>query len=91
MRNLGPACENDLTAVGIYTAQDLIDLGAEAAFIKLLAGHRKQGRSAKCCNAAYLYALYGAIVDKDWRKIPERKKREFRKLTADLRESGQFR
>ena len=49
------------------------------------------GRSAKCCNAAYLYALYGAIHDLDWRDLPEAKKAEFKALAAELRESGRFR
>ena len=90
MRNLGPACEADLRAVGITTAQHVIDLGAEATFLQMLEGRRKVGRSAKCCNAAYLYALYGAINDIDWRNVPKKQKRHFKKLTAELRESGRF-
>ena len=90
MRNLGPACETDLNAVGIHTAADLIELGPEEAFVKMLIGRKKLGRSAKCCNAAYLYAIYGAIYDIDWRDLPENKKEEFKKFTAELRESRQF-
>ena len=90
MRNLGAACETYLNAVGIHTAADLIDLGAKEAFIQLLIGRKKLGRSAKCCNAAYLYAIYGAIHDIDWRELPKAKKDEFKKLTAELRESRQF-
>lgn len=90
MRNLGPACERDLNAAGVHTAAELKQLGAEGAFIKVLAGRLKQGRSAKCCNAAYLYALYGAIHDIDWRELPEKKKAEFKELTAEMRESGRF-
>lgn len=90
MRNLGPACEQDLNAVGIDTAEQLIEIGAEGAFFKLLEGRRKLGRSTKCCNALYLYALYGAIHDIDWRELPESRKTEFRTLTMELRESGRF-
>lgn len=90
MRNLGPACEQDLNAVGILTAQDLIELGPEGAFIKLLQGRVKRGVGAKCCNAAYLYAIYGAIHNVDWREIPEKKKTEFKQFTADLRDAGTF-
>lgn len=90
MRNLGPACERDLNAVGIYTAEDLISIGEEGAFLKMLEGRRKIGRSAKCCNAAYLYALYGAINDIDWRNVPPKKMTEFKNLTAELRASGEF-
>jgi len=90
MRNLGPACEHDLNEAGIKTAQQLLDLGAVDAFVKMLTVRKAEGRSTKCCNAAYLYALYGAIHDIDWRELPDAKKTEFKQLTAEMRESGQF-
>ncbi len=90
MRNLGPACEKDLEAVGILTAHDLIAIGPETAFRQMLLGRMRLGRSAKCCNAAYLYALYGAIHDLDWRSIPEQKKIEFKMLAAEMRDSDEF-
>jgi hypothetical protein len=90
MRNLGPAVEKDLAAIGITTAQQIIDLGAEETFIQMLLGRKKIGRSAKCCNALYLYAIHGAIHDVDWRELPENLKTEFKKLAAELRASGQF-
>ena len=91
MRNLGPACQRDLNAAGIFTAADLKAVGAEEAFVQMLIARKRQGRSAKCCNAAYLYALYGAIHDIDWRDLPEKKKEQFKELAAELRQSGQFR
>ena len=69
MRNLGPVCQADLNAVGIYEAGQLKEIGVEQAFIRMLNGRKKSGRSAKCCNAAYLYALHGAIHDIDWREL----------------------
>ena len=90
MRNLGPAVEKDLNAVGITTAQQVIDLGAEETFIHMLLGRQKLGRSAKCCNALYLYAIYGAIKDIDWRELPEKLKQQYKDFTAELRESGRF-
>jgi DNA transformation protein and related proteins len=90
MRNLGPACEKDLNAAGIFTAHDLIAIGPEEAFRHLLAARQQLGRGTKCCNAAYLYALYGAIHDIDWRAIPEPKKIEFKKLAARMRKSGEY-
>ena len=91
LRNLGPACEQDLNAAGIGTAGELKSLGAEEAFVRMLVARANDGRSAKCCNAAYLYALYGAIHDIDWRDVPAERKEYFKKLTAEMRESGQFR
>ncbi len=91
MRNLGPACERDLNAVGVLTADDLKRLGPEEAFIQILEGRIKRGRSTKRCNASYLYAIYGAIYDLDWREIPEDVKERFKKFMAKLRDSGRYR
>jgi hypothetical protein len=52
---------------------------------------RKNGkRGGKCFNAAYLYALYGAVYDVDWREVPEAKERQFKKLTKRLRAEAKF-
>lgn len=91
MRNLGPACERDLNAVGIHTAADVIRLGTVDTFMQMLVGRAKEGRAAEACNAAYLYAIYGAIHDLDWLAIPAEKKAEFKTLTAEIRASKQFR
>lgn len=91
MRNLGPAVESDLAAAGITTAQQVIDLGVEDTFVKMLLGRQKVGRSAKCCNALYMYAIHGAIHDLDWRDLPEELKDKFKAFTSELRSSGQFR
>lgn len=90
LRNLGPACTADLNAVGIYTAQDLIEAGVEAAFLRLLQGRVARGLSTHGCNAAYLYALYGAIHDCDWRDVPVIEKAKFKAWTAAIRASGTF-
>lgn len=90
MQNLGAACEADFNAVGIVTAQQVIDLGAEDSFVQMLLGRKAVGRSAKCCNALYLYAIYGAIHDVDWRSLAEEKIEHFKAFAQQLRESGQF-
>lgn len=90
MPNLGPAVEKDLNAAGIFYASEIKKLGPKKAFLKMLEGRQKLGRSAACCNAAYLYALYGAVNNLDWRDIPKIKKEEFKKFTKELRESGKF-
>lgn len=91
MRNLGPAVEKDLHAAGVFSAADVLRLGPEKTFLKMLEGRMKISRSAKCCNALYLYSIYGAIHDLDWRKIPAAKKKEFKDLTEKLRASGKYR
>ncbi len=90
MRNLGPACVQDLNAAGIFIAEDLKRLGPEEAFLRMLAARVERGRSAKCCNALYLYSLHGAIHDIDWRAIPEKTKRKYKEFTARLRAEGKF-
>lgn len=90
MRNLGPMMEMDLGAVGIHFAAEVKKLGAEKTFIKMLEGRKKLGRSASCCNALYLYSLYGAIHDLDWREIPSDQKEHFKTFTRELRKSGRF-
>lgn len=90
LRNLGPACQRDLNAAGIFTLEELTEIGAQAAFVQMLEARKARGISGKCCNAAYLYAIYGAIHDIDWRKIPEAKKKAFKQLAAELRQSGRF-
>ena len=91
MRNLGPACQRDLNAAGIFDAEQLKQMGVEEAFVQMLIARKQAGRPLKCCNAAYLYALHGAIHDLDWRELPEATKARYKRLAAEMRESGQFR
>lgn len=90
MRNLGPATEQDLNAAGIMTADELIKLGAEEAFVRMLVSRQATGRSSACCNASYLYAIYGAIHDIDWRELPTEQKAAFKAFAAEIRESKRF-
>lgn len=90
MRNLGEAVEKDLNMAGITCAQDVMDLGTEGTFVRMLQGRVMLGRSASCCNALYLYAIYGALHDIDWRLIPEAKKNRFKAFAKELRVSKVF-
>jgi len=90
MRNLGPACEEVLNAGGICSAADLHQVGVKEAYVQLLIGLRQRGAKANCCNAAYLYALHGALHDIDWREVPESLKEEYKAFAAEIRQSGQF-
>jgi len=83
--NLGPACARDLEAVDIHNAGDIRELGVEKSFEVMMLGRIARGEKGFCFNASYLYALYGAIHDVDWREIPESKKKRFKNLTAKLR------
>ena len=85
MRNLGPACQRDLHQASIYTAEEVVKLGPKEAFLRIIKEKIARGGDLKCINAAYLYALYGAVHDVDWREVPEQVKREYKQLTARLR------
>lgn len=90
MRNLGSAVEKDLLAAGVSSADQVLRLGVKKTFLKMLEGRKKIGRSAKCCNALYLYSIFGAIHDLDWRDVPNSKKIEFKIYTEKLRKSGKY-
>lgn len=88
LRNLGPACEEDLTSAGIHTAGDIRKLSVKEAFLLAMSARQAAGKSTHGYNAAFLYALYGAIHDVDWREVPEAKRDDFKAFTASLRDGS---
>ena len=81
LKNIGPEMAAKLVAAGIDSPEKLRRLGARKAFLKL----HETGQFCGKYNAAYLYALEGAIRNCDWRAIPERLKSEYKSYTAELR------
>lgn len=63
MRNLGPATERMLVEVDICGPEDLRRLGAVAAYRRL------KFRFGRGVSLNALYALEGALSDRDWREI----------------------
>ena len=84
MRNLGPACEAHLNAAGIFTADDVNRLGIEETYERMVAAQMKTGKRV-VIHPGYLYALYGALEDCDWREVPQSKKNEFKAICNRLR------
>jgi len=80
LKNVGPKLAEKLVEAGIDTPEKLREIGAKQAFNKLYA----HGDSYGDYNAAYLYALEGAIRDCDWLDIPNELKEEFKKYARDL-------
>jgi DNA transformation protein len=74
LRNVGPKLAGKLIAAGIDTPEQLRRLGAKRAFEKMYA----DGDAYGDYNAAYLYALEGAIRDCDWLDLPEAVKDDFK-------------
>jgi DNA transformation protein len=69
MKNIGKVLEDRLSQVGIETAQQLMAVGAERAFLRLRAVY-----PSTCINT--LYALEGAIQGIRWHELPQWRKAE---------------
>jgi len=80
LRNVGPKLAAKLVEAGIDSPEKLRQLGAKKAFEKMYA----DGDSYGDFNAAYLYALEGAIRDCDWLDIPEKIQQEYKKYAQSL-------
>lgn len=78
--NVGPKLAAKLIEAGIDSPEKLRALGAKRAFDKMYAAGDAYGDF----NAAYLYALEGAIRDCDWLDIPEQLKQEYREYARGL-------
>ena len=80
LRNVGPKLAGKLIKAGIDSPEKLRRMGAKKAFQKMYS----DGDAYGDYNAAYLYALEGAIRDCDWLDIPEQIKLEYKKYAQNL-------
>ena len=80
LHNVGPKLAARLIAARIDTPAKLRRLGAKKAFERMYANGDAYGDF----NAAYLYALEGAIRDCDWLEIPDSVKQDFKKFAHAL-------
>lgn len=80
LMNIGPNLAAKLVEAGIDSPEKLRRMGAKKAFERMYADGDFYGDF----NAAYLYALEGAIRDCDWLDIPEKIKLEYKKYAQDL-------
>lgn len=81
MRNIGPTSSRELSEIGIENRDQLHSLGIEETTRRLLF----RFASEKKISLNYLYALEGAIHDRDWRDITPARKQELRSLLEILR------
>ena len=80
LRNVGPKLAAKLIEARIDSPEKLRQIGAKKAFEKMYAAGDFYGDF----NAAYLYALEGAIRDCDWLKIPNKIKQEYKEYARSL-------
>ena len=81
MRNIGPTSSRELREIGIESRDQLIETGIAEVARRLLF----RFGSERNISLNYLYALEGAIHDRDWRDIPPARKQELRTLLGTLR------
>jgi DNA transformation protein len=89
LQGLGPKSEEWLTEVGINTPEDLREVGAVRAYLKL----KKECSVNPSLN--FLYAMVGAIEERNWRDIAKHEKGRllmelegYRELEEILKEEG---
>ncbi|HAI30365.1 MULTISPECIES: TfoX/Sxy family DNA transformation protein [unclassified Thalassospira] len=81
MRNIGPTSSRELSEIGIENGDQLRALGIEETTCRLLFRFASEQK----ISLNYLYALEGAIHDRDWRDITPARKQELRSLLQRLR------
>ena len=72
IRNIGPAFEASLNAVGIMTAEELREMGADAAYAKLLEGGSRP-------HFIGYYVLHMALQGRPWNDCKGDEKKALRK------------
>jgi hypothetical protein len=80
-RNLGPVSAGELAAVGITTREQLVELGWEQAFVRLVRAFPHRCHLNMCC------ALIGAVEDLDWRRLPPSLATDARRAVGALRDT----
>jgi len=71
LRNIGKTLEKKLMSVGITTAEELIEVGSDEAFVRL----KMLYPDTKSMSLVHLYALEGAVSDTEYNQLPEDVKR----------------
>ena len=83
LKNIGPKLAAKMIEAGIDTPEKLRKLGARKAYRKMYENGDKYGDF----NAAYLYALEGAVRDCDWSDIPSTIKEECKAYAHELQKN----
>jgi len=78
LRNIGEKMEKRLNAVGVFSVQELAELGSKEAFARI-----KTHDPSVC--VVYLYALEGAISDMEYNQLPEAVEEDLKRFCERLR------
>jgi DNA transformation protein len=89
LKGLGPKSEQWLNEIGIYTRDELAEIGAVGAFIRL------NNECSTKPSLNFLYAMVGALENAHWTNIAKTEKARllmelegYRELEAILRADG---
>jgi len=77
LRNIGPRSAEWLESVGIQTVEDLEEVGVVEAYLRTKDAFPDQ------VSLNLLYGLQAAMLDMDWRQIPESMKRDLREQVGE--------
>lgn len=72
LRNLGPKTAAKLSEIGIATRGDLEERGVVLAFLQI------EGLYPRWAHIIFLWAMWGALNDCDWREISPETKAQLR-------------
>ncbi len=78
LKNLGKACETWLNDVGVFTQQQLRELGPVQAWVLV----RASGRPA---TMNFVYAVQAALMDIHWTNLPQDIKDELKNRCETLK------
>ena len=81
LKNLGKTIISNLNKIGINTKKDLERVGAVGVYKKIT--NRFPNKTWPVCY--YLYSIEGALMNKHWNKIGEKKKQELLRAVGKLR------
>ena len=71
-KNIGKTIAKRLNEIGVFTLVDLAEMTPKVAYQKISDNYPNK-TIPKCY---YLYSLQGALLDLDWRELPEEVKSE---------------
>ena len=78
MRNIGKEMAKKLTAVGIDSAEKLLEIGSKQAFFRLKAAY------PQVC-LVHLYSLEGAVQNTEFHSLSAAKKKELKAFSDSLK------
>ena len=77
LRNIGPRSAEWLDSVGIQTVEDLEEVGVAEAYLRTKDAFPDQ------VSLNLLYGLQVAMLDMDWREVPESMRRDLREQVGE--------